>query len=185
MIDRRRDLLKIGVELSGILPPIWREILVPATYSFWDLHVGIQDAMGWLDYRLHEFRIKDRGPGNSTIIGIPPEELWEDQLEVPPGWEIPVTGYLFQPGDQAEYEYDFGDGWLHLVTLVSVEPRGKGKRYPQCIAGARACGWRILTLSTISDSCHLLHSGTNITLGRHERSLLPTFPLTHHHRQAD
>jgi hypothetical protein len=139
MIERRRDLLKIRVELSGILPPIWREILVPATYSFWDLHVGIQDAMGWLDYHLHEFRIKDRGPGNPTIIGIPPEELWEDQPEVLPGWEIPVTGYLFQPGDQAEYEYDFGDGWLHLVALVSVEPREKGKRYPQCIAGARAC----------------------------------------------
>ena len=139
MIDRRKDLLKIRVELSRILPPIWREILVPATYSFWDLHVGIQDAMGWLDYHLHEFRIKDRSPGNPTIIGIPPEELWEDQLEVLPGWEIPVTGYLSQPGDQTEYVYDFGDGWLHMVTLVSVEPREKGKRYPQCIGGARAC----------------------------------------------
>lgn len=129
MIDRRRDLLKIRVELSGILPPIWRELLVPATYSFWDLHVAIQDAMGWLDYHLHEFRINNRGPGNPTIIGIPPEDLWEDQLEVLPGWEIPATDYLSQLGDQAEYEYDFGDGWLHLVTLVSVEPREKGKRY--------------------------------------------------------
>lgn len=26
-------------------PPIWRRIQVPATYSFWDLHVAIQDAM--------------------------------------------------------------------------------------------------------------------------------------------
>jgi hypothetical protein len=92
-----------------------------------------------LDYHLHEFRIEDRGQGNSTIIGIPPEELWENQLEVLPGWEIPVTDYLSQAGDQTEYEYVFGDGWLHVVTLVSVEPREKGKRYPQCIAGARAC----------------------------------------------
>jgi hypothetical protein len=41
MIDKRRDLLKIRVELSGISPPVWREILVPARYSFWDLHVAI------------------------------------------------------------------------------------------------------------------------------------------------
>lgn len=139
MIDRRKDLLKIRVELSRILPPIWREILVPATYSFWDLHVGIQDAMGWLDYHPHEFRIKGRGPGDPVIIGIPREELWENQPEVQPGWQVPVTDYLTQPGEQIEYEYDFGDDWLHMVTLVSVEPREKRKRYPQCIAGARAC----------------------------------------------
>ena len=54
MIDKRRDLLKIRVELMGISPPIWREILVPARYSFWDLHVAVQDAMGWLDHHTHE-----------------------------------------------------------------------------------------------------------------------------------
>ena len=34
-------------------------IRVPASYSFWDLHVAIQDSMGWLDYHLHEFRVLD------------------------------------------------------------------------------------------------------------------------------
>jgi len=139
MIDRRRDLLRFRVELAGILPPIWREILVPAAYSFWDLHVAIQDSMGWLDYHLHEFRIKDRDLEDPVLIGIPSDELWEDLPEVQPGWEIAVIDHLNQPGDQAEYEYDFGDSWPHVVTLVSVEPREKGKRYPQCIAGARAC----------------------------------------------
>lgn len=139
MIDRRRDLLKFRVELSGILPPIWREILVPATYSFWDLHVAIQDSMGWLDYHLHEFRIKDSDLEDPVLIGIPSEELWEGLPEVQPGWETAVIDHLNQPGDQAEYEYDFGDGWLHAITLVSIEPRTKGARYPQCIAGERAC----------------------------------------------
>jgi hypothetical protein len=36
-------------------PLVWRRIQVPESYSFWDLHVAIQDAMGWLDYHLHEF----------------------------------------------------------------------------------------------------------------------------------
>ncbi|MGC1953569.1 MAG: hypothetical protein WA970_13585 [Gammaproteobacteria bacterium] len=52
MVNRRRDLLRLRVELKDILPPIWREILVPARYSFWDLHVAIQDAMDWWDYHL-------------------------------------------------------------------------------------------------------------------------------------
>ena len=132
-------MLRIRVELTEILPAIWREILVPDDYSFWDLHVAIQDSMGWLDYHLHEFRFGEGGREDVQLIGIPSDELWDDSPEVLPGWEIPVTAYLSQPGDQAEYEYDFGDGWSHTVTLVSVEPRKKGASYPQCIAGERAC----------------------------------------------
>jgi hypothetical protein len=139
MINKRRDLLSFRVELSGILPPIWRDILVPAGYSFWDLHVAIQDAMGWLDCHLHEFRIGESGAEDPVLIGIPDDELWDDMPEVQPGWEIPVLAYLASPGDQAEYAYDFGDGWMHTVTLVSIETRSKGAHYPQCVAGERAC----------------------------------------------
>jgi hypothetical protein len=40
---------RFHIELEGIDPPVWRCIRVPSSYSFWDLHVAIQDAMGWLD----------------------------------------------------------------------------------------------------------------------------------------
>ena len=45
------------VVLSGTDPLVWRRLQVLLTYSFWDLHVAIQDSMGWLDYHLHEFRV--------------------------------------------------------------------------------------------------------------------------------
>ncbi len=139
MINRGRDLLRLRVELKDILPPIWREILVPARYSFWDLHVAIQDAMGWWDYHLHEFRPRDRERRKQVLIGMPSEEDFADTREVLPGWEIPVTAYLCEPGDRVEYEYDFGDSWRHEITLQSIAPRIKGQRYPRCTAGARAC----------------------------------------------
>lgn len=34
------------VVLSGTDPLVWRRIQVPEKYSFWDLHVAIQDAAG-------------------------------------------------------------------------------------------------------------------------------------------
>jgi len=37
------------VVLSKTNPLVWRRVQVPQRYSFWDLHVAIQDAMGWLD----------------------------------------------------------------------------------------------------------------------------------------
>ena len=126
MTDQRRDLLKIRVELIGFSPPIWREILVPARYSFWDLHVAVQDAMGWLDYHLHEFRFGGSSRNEALLIGIPSDEMWDDAPEVQPGWDIPVIDFLSEPGDRAEYEYDFGDGWVHELTLMCVEPREKG-----------------------------------------------------------
>jgi hypothetical protein len=139
MADRRRDVLRIRVSLEDILPPIWREILVPAHYSFWDLHVAIQDAMGWLDCHLHEFSVPEGQTPRDLRIGIPDEEQWPGTPTVLAGWEYPVLDLLREPGQSLCYLYDFGDDWLHSVTLLAIERREKGQRYPQCVAGERAC----------------------------------------------
>jgi hypothetical protein len=95
--------------------------------------------MGWLDYHLHEYRFDGPSRDEALLIGIPSDEIWDDSPEVQPGWDIPVFDFLSEPGDRAEYEYDFGDGWVHEVTLLGVEPREKGQRYPKCVVGERAC----------------------------------------------
>jgi len=125
------------ISLSHIEPIIWRRIQVPANYTFWDLHVAIQDSMGWLDYHLHEFRIK--APLNNEIvsIGIPDDEFGE--FEVMPGWEVPITAYLAEPGQAIEYEYDFGDSWVHEIMFEATLIKEKGSKYPKCLGGERAC----------------------------------------------
>ncbi|MFQ5651280.1 MAG: plasmid pRiA4b ORF-3 family protein [bacterium] len=45
------------ITLRGVSPPIWRRIQVPQNDSFRDLHVALQDAMGWFDCHLHVFRV--------------------------------------------------------------------------------------------------------------------------------
>ena len=54
--------------LLAVAPPVWRRIQVPETYSFWDLHVALQDAMGWLDYHLHLFRVTKPVTGRSCRL---------------------------------------------------------------------------------------------------------------------
>ena len=51
--NKQTPVLQFKITLLGITPAIWRRIQVPDGYSFWDLHVAIQDAMGWLDCHLH------------------------------------------------------------------------------------------------------------------------------------
>jgi hypothetical protein len=80
------------IVLTGATPLVWRPIQVPERYSFWDLHVAIQDAMGWLDYHLHEFRLLDAAGKQVVSIGIPTDEDPEDR-PVLPGWEVRLSRF--------------------------------------------------------------------------------------------
>ncbi|WP_035570993.1 plasmid pRiA4b ORF-3 family protein, partial [Halonatronum saccharophilum] len=99
-------------------------------YTFWDLHVAIQDAMGWLDYHLHEFRVKGRE------IGIPHQDFANNILT---GWEEKIGDYLSMKNKMIDYNYDFGDCWEHTVELEGIYPAKEELDYPRCLAGERAC----------------------------------------------
>lgn len=122
------------ITLDGIRPPIWRRIQVPETYSFWDLHVAIQDVMGWLDYHLHEFGIVNPGTGMRAEIGIP-----DGEIGILAGWKHKIADYFTVENKSAFYQYDFGDSWEHKILLEKILPREKGVKYPICIKGKRAC----------------------------------------------
>ena len=128
--------MQFKIELLEISPPIWRRIQVSSKYSFWDLHVAIQDAMGWLDYHVHEFQVKPPRKRKSISIGIPHNEYENNTL---PCWETPVIEYLKEPGDLAIYDYDFGDGWQHKITLEGKFLQTENTKYPICIGGERSC----------------------------------------------
>jgi len=125
------------ITLLDTQPMIWRRIQVPEPYTFWDLHVAIQSAMGWQDCHLHMFRI---GKHSEIIInGNPIEDPFGDDEKTFNGWETEAARFLNMPGDLAIYEYDMGDSWEHEILLEGVFLKEKGIKYPRCIAGALAC----------------------------------------------
>ncbi len=138
-IPRKRPFKKVfqfKITLLGIKPPIWRRIQVPDSYTFYDLHVAIQDAMGWTDTHLHAYEISGQPP---IRIDAPcdPDEL--DEAPDAFSTEIEVSTLLKQKGDKALYDYDFGDGWRHEVLLERILPKDSGTNYPICLDGKRAC----------------------------------------------
>ncbi|MCP5158720.1 MAG: plasmid pRiA4b ORF-3 family protein [Gammaproteobacteria bacterium] len=133
---KKKLVYRFRIELEEIEPLIWRTIEVPSMYSFWDLHVAIQDSMGWLDYHLHSFSILPRRKRKPVVIGIPAAEYEE---EISAGWEVPLNEYFKEPGDEARYEYDFGDGWIHRVLMEGILLAEEHKQYPSCDGGERAC----------------------------------------------
>lgn len=124
------------IALKDIKPTVWRRIQVPETFTFWDLHVAIQDVMGWFDCHLHQFKMLEPMTRTKVDIGIPDKD---DDYEILPGWRQKIMDYFSPDNKAAYYIYDFGDNWTHTILLEKILLRGKGVAYPLCIEGQRSC----------------------------------------------
>ena len=133
---KRESVYQFKIELLAIKPLIWRRIEVPASYSFWDFHVAIQDAMGWLDSHLHMFNLEGEGEVPSKL-GIPDDEF--EEMSTSAGWAYFIADYFQKVGDEATYVYDFGDYWEHKIILEEINDWGTNVKYPRCLDGKRAC----------------------------------------------
>jgi len=133
-----KQVYQFKIALQDAKPQIWRRIQVPETYTFWDLHAAIQDAMGWCDCHLHEFMVINPKSGARAAIGIPYEDNMYDRV-ILPGWKEKIADWLSLENNKAGYLYDFGDNWEHLVKLEKILPKAEGVKYPVCLAGKRAC----------------------------------------------
>ena len=124
--------LQLRIELLEIDPPVWRRIQVPEGSTLWDLHVAIQDAMGWTDSHLHEFTFLE----TLDRVGLPFDD---DQHRTIPGWRQRVDRYRSHHAPLALYQYDFGESWRHEVRFEAFVRRDGRRSYPRCLAGARRC----------------------------------------------
>jgi len=136
MKKKYNQVYQFRITLKGIKPPIWRRIQVPETYTFWELHLAIQNAMGWTDYHLHEFELMNPETGLKLLIGTPNEDFADEVL---PELNQNIADYFSMENQSAVYTYDFGDSWEHKIQLEKILPREKGVEYPICIKGKRAC----------------------------------------------
>lgn len=140
MPAKSKDVYQFKITLQHVEPVIWRRIQVPENYTFWDLHVAIQDAMGWQDYHLHQFDIKNPMTGKIEFISIPEDEgeLLAGQ-PIYAGWDKLISDYFSMNNSKAKYCYDFGDNWEHDVLLEKIVSKEAAKKYPVCLDGERSC----------------------------------------------
>ena len=98
------------------------------------LHEHIQTAMGWTNSHLHHFRIGQQLYGDPMLM----EENFED-MEYKDSTTTRISDILPKSGRRFRFEYDIGDSWQHEVLFEGCVRAERGKRYPVCIEGARAC----------------------------------------------
>lgn len=124
---------RVRLDLEGATPPVWRRLELPGDLTMPRLHDVIQAAMGWTDSHLHRFRT---GPDRSSphlLTQFDLEEGDRGALED----DIRLDQLVEAKGDELWYEYDFGDGWDHVLTVEAVLDAPPPAA--RCVGGRLAC----------------------------------------------
>jgi hypothetical protein len=124
---------RIRLDLRGTKPPVWRRLELTGDLTLPGLHAAIQAAMGWTDSHLHRFRTGADPRAGYFVTSFDVEEGEDGVLED----AVRLDQLVATEGDRLWYEYDFGDGWDHVLTVESVldEPPEQAR----CTAGRLAC----------------------------------------------
>src|SRR5688572_12114479 len=125
--------VRVRLDLHGAKPPVWTRLELPGDLTLPRVHDVIQAAMGWYDSHLHPFRTgrDHRSPYFVTTFDL--EEGEHGVLED----DVRLDQLLATEGDELWYEYDFGDGWDHVLRVE--EALDKPPSTVHCTDGRMAC----------------------------------------------
>jgi len=123
---------RMTVRLQGVMPIVWRTMLVRPETKLAMLHRYVQAAMGWEESHLYAFTIAGRK------YGIPGREH-DYGRKVYDARRYALARLLGEPPARFEYVYDFGDCWEHAIEIEGSEEAVYRKQYPICVDGAERC----------------------------------------------
>lgn len=121
------------IKLEHVDPLVTRTFKISSDSSMYLLHHVIQEVMSWKNYHLYKFEV-----GNLVFAD---RRLWdEDEMGLIVDVKTVSVGNVFtKKGTTVQYEYDFGDGWMHHIELVDISTDPTVEVYPLVIAGQNAC----------------------------------------------
>src|SRR3989338_1031128 len=133
------QIYQLKVTINHTSPSIWRRMHISSDCTFFDLHVAIQNAMGWTDSHLHSFSMIQRGTARAISIEYPNPEREPFQEPALDETKEKIAAYFGKQVKQCIYTYYFGDNCDHAILLEKVMVAKPGAIYPQCVAGKNAC----------------------------------------------
>lgn len=142
--------------------PVWRDVLVDSTESFYDFNIHIQTLFGWSDMFEHSFEItrsrgvnippiiieapsmdafddytdesdpKDDFPEDSLVDSLVEDSVFDSVEEFDENEDKPLSTYFEEVEDHATYTY-FTDALLEIdVTLSEIVAPQDDIIYPFC-----------------------------------------------------
>jgi hypothetical protein len=127
----------LEVSIADSRPKIRRKLSVPGDYTLGDLHYILQAAFGWENAHMHSFTV------NSTEYGMTEtgDMGFGNEFDTVDEETVCLSRLDLQPKQKFKYLYDFGDSWLHEITVSKIIPIGAEDgelARPRCLKGERA-----------------------------------------------
>jgi hypothetical protein len=130
-----KNIYQIYLEIEDVTPIIWRRIQIPSDLLLEDLHKILQVVMGWTNSHLHQF-IQNEKYYSPRTDGD--EDFWDESMNVDYK-EVKISDLLKNRLDTVDYEYDYGDSWMHTLVLEDILPQDNSGIYHICLGGENHC----------------------------------------------
>ncbi|OQK16648.1 hypothetical protein AU255_01715 [Methyloprofundus sedimenti] len=125
-----RTTYQLKASLEGSKPLIWRCLLANNDIKLDTFHLFIQVPMGWASSLSHQYITKDHG-----FYGIKDNDF---DFDIKEESKFRLSQLPKHETESLIYEYDFGDSWIHTVTLEKIRPFDPDKKLTYCVTGKRA-----------------------------------------------
>ncbi|UXT82647.1 plasmid pRiA4b ORF-3 family protein [Agrobacterium tumefaciens] len=123
-------LVRLKITLDDVDPLVMRRVVVPFRIRLDRLHDVLQEAFGWTNSHLYEFRIRDIG------FGVP-DGGFDDPIDARK--ETLLAAIEDIGAKSFKYLYDFGDGWTHTVKIEKTFPATPGFDDPFLLEAVGRC----------------------------------------------
>lgn len=137
--------IKLKIELKDMPHKIIRKVLVPEDITLYQLHLIIQDSMGWEHAHLYEFVDAKSRP--NICVGIIDE--FDEEFNIfgnaqkQDAFKTQLKNSFLQENNSKAfwYWYDFGDDWWHRISFLKPSKKDLDtfKDTPVCIEAQGKC----------------------------------------------
>lgn len=130
---KRKYALILDVTLKGSPRKVYRQLVVPSDLTLNHLGEILVRAVGWEGYHLNQFI------AGKTYYAEPSDDDWMMDRQKDAG-KYTIGSLLSRVKSKIKWEYDFGDSWVHEITLVEKQAVEEDEKVKvQLLKGSGAC----------------------------------------------
>ena len=130
---KRKYALTLDVTLKGSPRKVYRQLVVPSDLTLNHLGEILVRAVGWEGYHLNQFI------AGKTYYAEPSDDDWMMDRQKDAG-KYTIGSLLSRVKSKIKWEYDFGDSWVHEITLVEKQAVEEDEKVKvQLLKGSGAC----------------------------------------------
>lgn len=130
---KQKYALNLDVTLKDSPRKVYRQLIVPSDLTLNHLGEILVRAVGWEGYHLNQFI------AGKTYYAEPSDDDWMMDMQEDAS-KFTIGSLLNRVKSKIKWEYDFGDSWVHEITLVEKQAVDDNEMVKvQLLKGSGAC----------------------------------------------